>query len=135
MNKVLLLALLGLSFSCMGQNCEEILSGSSPNGGNCCEDCTCSYCAEIACCENSPFYFPGDCGPGGTAVCEAGPNACTTFFENNVNGVTNANSQSPSNPNGCIPIDGGMGFLIAGGLGIGIIGIRRRKGEVELECS
>lgn len=33
---------------------------------------------------------------------------------------------------GCIPIDGGLGFLIAGGLGMGVLGVRRRK-ELELE--
>ena len=34
---------------------------------------------------------------------------------------------------GCVPIDGGLGFLIAGGLGMGVLGVRRRK-ELELEA-
>lgn len=47
----------------------------------------------------------------------------------NVNGLDRGDGA----PSDCIPIDGGLGFLIAGGLGIGVIGIRRRKEELELE--
>ena len=62
----------------------------------------------------------------------AGETPCTKFWENNTQGVS-SDGQQPSDPNGCIPIDGGLGFLIAGGLGIGVIGIRRRKEELEVE--
>ena len=58
---------------------------------------------------------------------------CSNWWDNNLAGVNNDASISASNPNGCIPIDGGLGFLIAGGLGIGVIGIRRRKEGLELE--
>ena len=52
---------------------------------------------------------------------------------NNTEGVTGDFLRPDGVPTDCIPIDGGLGFLIAGGLGIGVIGIRRRKEELELE--
>ena len=65
-----------------------------------------------------------------------------TVFQEGVRTVSTAN---PSNVHhgrkiimqdadeGCVPIDGGLGFLIAGGLGMGVLGVRRRK-ELELEA-
>ena len=55
------------------------------------------------------------------------------WWDNNTEGVVTDESVTTYGPGGCIPIDGGLGFLIAGGLGIGVIGIRRRKEELELE--
>ena len=100
---------------------------------DCCFDCTCAYCADIVSCQNSPLLTPGDCDPAGTSVCGVGTGTfCSTYYQNNTQGVQSDTPQ-PTDPNGCIPIDGGFGFLIAGGLGIGVIGIRRRKEELELE--
>ena len=88
----------------------------------CCLDCTCTTCAEIQSCQGTPQScvspleqaFP-DCG---TDIGED----CETFYQN---------TELSEDP--CIPIDGGLGFLIAGGLGMGVLGIRRRKEEPELE--
>ena len=67
---------------------------------------------------------PGDCDVAGIP--------CSTWWENNTAGVTGSD-RGDGAPTDCIPIDGGLGFLIAGGLGFGVIGIRRRKEELELE--
>ena len=103
----------------------------------CCETCSCANCADIEICKDletqlgeSPGTFctaasPGDCSVAGTP--------CSTWWENNTEGVVTDESVTTYGPGGCIPIDGGLGFLIAGGLGIGVIGIRRRKGELDLE--
>ena len=70
----------------------------------------------------------------GAGVCGGlGQDPCMTFYQNNTEGVVTDESETTFGPGGCIPIDGGVGFLIAGGLGIGVIGIRRRKEELELE--
>ena len=95
------------------------------NPTNCCDDCTCRYCWTVGCCQDNPTYtaafctwtgIAGDCGLGG------GSGDCTTFADNNDNGGT------------CIPIDGGLVFLIAGGLGMGLVGIRRREQLVLCGC-
>lgn len=103
----------------------------------CCETCSCTLCGDIEICKGletqlgeSPETFctaavPGDCDAAGTP--------CSTWWENNTEGVVTDESVTTYGPGGCIPIDGGLGFLIAGGLGIGVIGIRRRKEELELE--
>ena len=97
----------------------------------CCEDCSCSLCGDIMGCyvlEVTPFAEDPSsfCGNGET-----------TWWENNTSGVGGAIRSNPGDPGdvpeNCIPIDGGLGFLIAGGLGIGVIGIRRRKEELEVE--
>ena len=95
-------------------------------GQDCCLDCTCYLCSDIAACEQSPFHPVDECDSGGAQNCGVDGQLCTTFWENNTEGVQSTIPQ-PTDPNGCIPIDGGLGFLIAGGLGIGIVGIRRRK--------
>lgn len=102
---------------------------------DCCQDCTCTFCADIVSCQSNPFYTdPTQCEEGGLGVCGIGTALhCSTFFENNTEGVVTDESQTTYGPGGCIPIDGGVGFLIAGGLGIGVIGIRRRKEELEVE--
>ena len=99
---------------------------------NCCQTCTCIFCASIATCEAGPFSAsmcnavnPGDCDANGVQ--------CTNFWDNNTEGVVTDESVTTYGPGGCIPIDGGLGFLIAGGLGIGVLGIRRREGQHLLE--
>ena len=66
---------------------------------------------------------PSFCQLGGCENCQEGPNACSSWTENYYAGADD----------GCVPIDGGLGFLIAGGLGMGVLGVRRRK-ELELEA-
>jgi|GEM_PF-3429019 len=101
-------------------------------GQDCCLDCTCYLCSDIAACEQSPFNSPDECDSGGAQNCGVGGQHCTTFWENNTEGVQSDIPQ-PTDPNGCIPIDGGLGFLIAGGLGIGVVEIRRRKEQLLLK--
>lgn len=96
----------------------------------CCFDCTCFTCGQLETC--GVISDVNDCVPGGSNVCGDIDTPCSTFWENNTEGVSSNGSQ-PSDPNGCIPIDGGLGFLIAGGLGMGVIGIRRRKEEADLK--
>ena len=73
-----------------------------------------------------PLLFASWCGGGES-----------DWWSNNTSGVGGTIRTNPFDPGevpeNCIPIDGGLGFLIAGGLGIGVIGIRRRKEELELE--
>ena len=59
---------------------------------------------------------------------QVNPDPCNFWYENS------SQATGYTYPD-CIPIDGGLGFLIAGGLGIGVMGIRRRKEELELERS
>ena len=116
----ILFVTLGLAHSGAAQN--DCSNYFSENPSNCCEDCTCRYCWTVGCCEDSPVYSEADCswtGISGDCGVGGGTGACTDFAENNNNGGV------------CIPIDGGLGFLIAGGLGMGVVGIRRRK-ELEL---
>ena len=84
-----------------------------------------AYCSEILCfpsAHDTPNLFPrGDKYLWSYSL--------QSYWENNTLGVTG----KPGGAGGCIPIDGGLGFLIAGGLSIGVIGIRRRKEELELE--
>ena len=102
----------------------------------CCLECSCAFCGEIQDCLGSPFLpedcnatqDPNSCGIGGVGL-------CSTFWQNNSEGVTGASVRPDGVPTDCIPIDGGLGFWIAGGLGIGVIGIRRRKEEPEVECA
>lgn len=111
--------------------------GEGMQPADCCFTCTCAHCADLASC-SGPILFPSECDMDGANICgndiDAGQTPCTKFWENNTQGVS-SDGQQPSDPNGCIPIDGGLGFLIAGGLGIGVIGIWRRKEELEVECA
>ncbi len=71
---------------------------------------------------------PSICNPGGCQNCEVNtPTECSSWTENYYGPFQNGVDQ------GCVPIDGGLGFLIAGGLGMGVLGVRRRK-ELELEA-
>ena len=111
----------------------------------CCFDCTCTLCGDLASClayeeidevENSPDsvcnqYLAGTPFEEG---CGRGAVPCQEWYDNSyLTGTTVDSYSSMSGTNPCIPIDGGLGFLIAGGLGIGVIGIRRRKEELEVE--
>lgn len=102
---------------------------------DCCQTCTCTFCADIVSCQSNPNYTdPAFCDEGGSGVCGIGTGIdCSTFYQNNTEGVVTDESETTFGPGGCIPIDGGLGFLIAGGLGIGVLGIRRRKEELQLE--
>ena len=92
--------------------------------GNCCYDCTCYTCGDVSICAGLPGASPDSCQLGGCLNCFEGPTTgCTSWTENYYDGADD----------GCVPIDGGLGFLIAGGLGMGVLGVRRRK-ELELEA-
>jgi len=67
----------------------------------------------------SDYCVDGGCNNCGTNH----PTLCESWTQNYYAGVDA----------GCVPIDGGLGFLIAGGLGMGVLGVRRRK-ELELEA-
>ena len=102
----------------------------------CCETCSCSLCGEILGCvllEVSTGDTPGTfCTALELGDCDVTGTPCTTWWENNNEGVTGSD-RGDGAPTDCIPSDGGLGFLIAGGLGLGVIGIRRRKEGLELE--
>ena len=118
-------------FLIYGQGCDPDFNVGNPDV--CCFDCTCTTCADIGCC-NNPTQPAGECSLGGANNCgknPGDPKPCDTFYENNTAGVQSTTPQ-PIDPNGCIPIDGGLGFLMAGGLGMGVLGIRRRKSGVTL---
>lgn len=97
---------------------------------NCCQTCSCIYCTSIGECQALEPGFtpenlctalePGDCDKDGTP--------CDDWWDNGSVLVTSATPR-PTDPTGCIPIDGGLGFLIAGGLGIGVLGIRRKDSQ------
>ena len=122
---------------------EQLKAQTGPCGPDtypcCCDDCSCSYCGDIEACsglELPPFSEdPGSWCAGSPEgpVCGGSGSACVNWWDNNTEGVVTDESVTTYGPGGCIPIDGGLGFLIAGGLGIGVIGIRRRKEELEVE--
>ena len=106
----------------------ECGSSGDPSTGSCCYDCSCLQCGAVAECENlpGPEGSPSGCVSGGCNNCGAGHptnDTCISWTENYYAGVDDD----------CVPIDGGLGFLIAGGLGMGVLGVRRRK-ELELEA-
>ena len=117
----LLVCLPALAFAQNPSQCD--VGGDIPIGG-CCYDCTCKYCGDVEVCAGIPEADPAVCNLGGCGNCEPGPTTeCSSWTENYF--------VDPSE--GCVPIDGGLGFLIAGGLGMGVLGVRRRK-ELELEA-
>ena len=99
----------------------------------CCTYCECLSCADVETCPDADVYpdrdppgtGPHTCQTGGTEACgvDSPIKVCDSYAENNSNGGV------------CVPIDGGLGFLIAGGLGMGVLGIRRRKEELVLEAA
>ena len=104
------------------QGVSECGTPSAP--GSCCYDCTCYTCGDVFNCQNQIGATPSLCQLGGCENCLEGPTTgCATWTENYYLGADD----------GCVPIDGGLGFLIAGGLGMGVLGVRRRK-ELELEA-
>ena len=108
------------------QNPSECSTAGDPVFGGCCYDCTCYTCSEVDACDNTPGSDYALCVPGGCGQCgvdSPGIDPCGSWTENYYAG----------SDEGCVPIDGGLGFLIAGGLGMGVLGVRRRK-ELELEA-
>lgn len=100
---------------------------------NCCATCECYFCGSVAECEANPIIAIGDCELGGSENCsifgEGGVPSCSSWTENNATlnpfGTTG---------NNCVPIDGGLVFLIAGGLGMAFITLRKRE-SLHLELS
>lgn len=75
--------------------------------GECCFDATCATCEEIQVCQGSP-YSPLEADPGGTAACGVSTGTlCSTFWENNVYGVSNEMPATEWNPSGCLIISCG----------------------------
>ncbi len=113
------------------QNESECFSAGDPPAGGCCFDCTCYTCADAAICENNvgPLGDYANCVLGGCENCgtDHPSDLCDSWTWNYYGPYQNGIDQ------GCVPIDGGLGFLIAGGLGMGVLGVRRRK-ELELEA-
>ena len=103
----------------------------------CCETCSCNLCGQLESCD---LWETGGASPSNDCQ-EGGENNCGWYIDNGVQENPNPCSEWYDNASvatgytypACVPIDGGLGFLIAGGLGIGVIGIRRRKEELELE--
>ena len=105
----------------------------------CCSTCSCTLCGELAGCkayEDTPA--PGSAPPSEECSqfegqgCGVSATPCNEWYDNSqYTGTTVDSYSSTSGTNPCIPIDGGLGFLIAGGLSLGVIGIRRRRDEAE----
>ena len=110
----------------------------------CCFSCSCTLCGDLAECLGFEAIDPAELGPDsvcnqytgndpGGEGCGRDATPCSQWYDNTVyTGTTVDSFSSTSGTNPCIPIDGGLGFLIAGGIGMGVVGIRRRKGELEL---
>lgn len=74
----------------------------------CCFDATCATCEEIQHCQGSPLFSPLDADPGGTAACGVSTGTpCSTYWENNVYGVSNEMPATTMNPSGCLIISCG----------------------------
>ena len=83
------------SFTGLGQDCDNFLNG---NPTNCCQDATCTWCFEVACCEEAPFSTPQSASSGGEENCgiEIGV-PCTTWTENNsIGGVCLPSCNNPA---------------------------------------
>ena len=93
----------------------------------CCTQCQCLTCGDVASCQNLVNPDPELCPMGGTSVCGSNhpTKLCESFTEN---------YYAAGQDEGCVPIDGGLGFLIAGGVFMGIVGTRRRKSLDLLSC-
>lgn len=123
--------LLLVSFAIVLSGSVQTLLGQG-DPATCCSDCTCTLCGDQLSCG---FLLPSDCDLGGDNRCGIGGDSLCTYIWQNSHlypaGVPRGDGASDN----CIPIDEGLGFLIAGGLGIGVIGIRRRSSRVELDCA
>ena len=83
------------------QDCSDLFNDPI----NCCQDATCTTCEALACCMSAPTYTPDAALSGGTEVCgiDGVPfSPCTTFWENNIAGITNDEPASMTNPSGCV---------------------------------
>jgi hypothetical protein len=120
--------------------CEQVLAQPA----TCCFSCSCTTCGDLADCLAYQAIDPTNNIPsdvcnqytenGPSQGCGIGATPCAEWYDNSVHTGTTVDSySSTSGTNPCIPIDGGLGFLIAGGIGMGVVGIRRRKGELELK--
>ena len=100
---------------------------------NCCLTCECLFCGSVAECEANPFFPLENCELGGSGNCsvngEGGVPICSSFTENNA--FLNPTGTTGNN---CVPIDGGLVFLIAGGLGMAFFTLRKRE-SLHLELS
>ena len=106
----------------------------------CCLSCSCTLCGDLAACQDSPYTPSTFChqypDPGGDGCGTGTPDLCDEWYDNSsFTGTLVDSYSSTSGTNPCIPIDGGLGFLIAGGLGIGVIGIRRRNEGLQLQAA
>lgn len=123
----ILLTATALVFSLQGFGQSQCEDPNTPPGGSCCETCTCLYCAQVNNCDSQiPILGDHDarCSLGGCDNCDKDipGDECQSWTENYYSGTDD----------GCVPIDGGLGFLIAGGLGMGVLGVRRRKTGLDL---
>ena len=139
MKRAVLLSILFLFFA---------VNNGFANPPECCFRCSCTMCGDLASClayqdinpsANTPAnvctqYFEND--PAGEGCGTGTPDLCDEWYDNSsYTGTTVDSYSSTSGTNPCIPIDGGLGFLIAGGLGIGVIGIRRRNEGLEFKAA
>lgn len=112
------------------------LKAQDPNQPeNCCFTCECYYCGAVAEC-GPPFGTEVDCEYGGAENCgttasgaPVGTPLCSSWTENNL--TLNPNGEG----NGCVPIDGGLVVLIAGGLGMAFVSLRRRQSLELMTCA
>lgn len=104
-------------------------ASAQPSSNPCCDDCTCTLCGEQLSCG---FLNASDCDEGGTAVCGNDGDSlttdpvCSVFWQNTSlypAGVDRGDGASDN----CIPIDSGLGFLIVGGLFIGMFGFSQGR--------
>jgi hypothetical protein len=91
--------------------------------GECCTTCSCLTCAQTDFCDGLAGVDPALCTTDGVNDCcgtvaSGGPELCGNFVQNYDDDCDN---------NVCVPVDGGLGFLMAGALGLGVVGIRRRE--------
>jgi len=128
MKNFLLSLLVCLPASVFAQTATECTDAGLPS--SCCDDCTCLNCGDVAYCAGIPGADPStNCFEGGCENCgvDHPTQTCSSWTENYYG------PEGVGVDQGCVPIDGGLGFLIAGGLGMGVLGVRRRK-ELELEA-
>lgn len=101
----------------------------------CCETCSCTLCGnQLACYGLYGIFGPSDvCNDGGEGNCGFGNSngLCTTWWQNSTLTGTDRGDGASTD---CIPIDGGLGFLIAGALGMGVFCIRRREDGIGIEA-